>query len=151
MRNSLTTADVISSYVGESERNLAAAFATATAAAPAVLFIDELDSLARRRTSSEDETTRRVKTTLLLLLDSVSAASDVIVLAATNCPHEIDSAVLRRFSRTIHVPLPTADDRVELLSRALASIPHSLSGEQLRQAAMQANLFSGAGESARIF
>jgi hypothetical protein len=66
----LTASDVLSPYLGVTEQNLAAAFDSARSKAPAILFVDEIDSLCRQRSAAEDDVSRRIKNTFLLQLDS---------------------------------------------------------------------------------
>lgn len=86
-----------------------------------VLFFDEIDSLCRRRSETEDETSRRVKNEFLRQLDAPPQQQRVYVLAATNRPWELDSAVLRRFQRHVLVPLPNEADRTSLWRQLLKS------------------------------
>ena len=81
----------------------------------AVLFVDELDGLCRVRSGREEEHTRRLKTHLLQLMDGLldgagagagAGAVTTFLLAATNCPWDLDPAFLRRFQRRVYVPLP---------------------------------------------
>ena len=79
----------------------------------AVLFVDELDGLCRIRSGREEEHTRRLKTHLLQLMDGLltgagagAGAGATFLLAATNCPWDLDPAFLRRFQRRVYVPLP---------------------------------------------
>ena len=79
----------------------------------AVLFVDELDGLCRVRSGREEEHTRRLKTHLLQLMDGLlttggghAQQGTTFLLAATNCPWDLDPAFLRRFQRRVYVPLP---------------------------------------------
>ena len=89
---------------------------------------DEVDSILTERSESEHDASRRIKTEFLLQFDGVgSLGSDrVLVLAATNRPHELDEAALRRFVKRIFIPLPEPDTRQNLLSNLLSTHKHSL-------------------------
>lgn len=108
----LTSSDFLSSYFSESEMRVRQIFAEACMHdGPVILYLDEIDSLARSKSGSECDTTRRIKNELLRGLDAVQDASNVWVIASTNVPWDLEVAVLRRFERRMHVPLPDAEDR----------------------------------------
>src|SRR5262245_31004991 len=99
--------DVLNMWIGESERNLAALFEKARAESPSVLFFDELDALAFSRSKSTSDHTRHLVDEFLQQLDGLSGDnSGVLVLAATNMPWDVDSAMKRpgRFDRQLFVP-----------------------------------------------
>ena len=108
---------VISKFVGESEKNLSKLFAAAAKHAPSVVFIDEVDSIASQRNSGQQQWADRVLNHLLQLMDGVLKIDGVYVIAATNRPELVDEALTRagRLSRSIEIPLPDADARVALL------------------------------------
>ena len=102
----LSAASLVSKYVGESEKLVRALFSVARQMQPAVIFIDEIDSilLARADTgNNEQESMRRVKTEFLLQFDGLASDKDerVIVIGATNRPHDLDDAARRRFTKRI--------------------------------------------------
>jgi len=104
--------DVVSKWYGEAERRVQQAFDRARAEAPAVLFFDEVDALARDRDQAH-EATHRMVSTFLENLDGLRELEGVIVLAATNRPAAVDDALLRpgRFDRLVEVPMPGRDGR----------------------------------------
>lgn len=117
----VSCADVTSKWVGGSEKLIKTLFADACARAPAVIFFDEIDSIARVRRSDTNVADQRLTNQLLLELDRIQhSGAGVSVLAATNLPWEIDSAALRRFAKQILVPLPSADARAHLFQRLFA-------------------------------
>jgi transitional endoplasmic reticulum ATPase len=103
----LRAADITSKWYGEAERRMQAAFDRARKEAPAVIFFDEIDAIARVREDSH-EATHRVVSTLLENMDGLEGSRGVVVIAATNRPEAVDSALTRpgRFDRLVEVPLP---------------------------------------------
>jgi len=102
---------------GESEANLRAAFEEAQQKAPAIIFMDELDSIAPKRDQAQGETEKRIVSQLLTLMDSLKPSSNVMVIGATNRPNVIESALRRpgRFDRELEIPIPDEDGRHEIL------------------------------------
>ncbi|GAB1223102.1 hypothetical protein ENUP19_0215G0009 [Entamoeba nuttalli] len=110
--------EIMSKMAGESEGNLREAFAEAEKNAPALIFIDEIDSIAPKRDKAQGEVERRVVAQLLTLMDGMKSRSNVIVMAATNRPNAIDSALRRfgRFDREIDIGVPDETGRLEILN-----------------------------------
>ena len=81
---------------------------------PCILFLDEIDSLCGQRSSEDSESSRRVKNEILLQLDRLDP--NILLIAATNMPQEIDSAVRRRFEKRIYVDLPDQEARRSMLN-----------------------------------
>ena len=103
--------EMISKWVGESERGIREIFKKAKQSAPAIIFLDEFESIASMRSSSATEGSdvgNRVVNQLLASMDGVESLDGVIIVAATNRPEMIDPALLRsgRFERVLHVPPP---------------------------------------------
>lgn len=109
--------EVMSKLAGESEANLRKAFEEAEKQPPAIIFIDEIDSIAPKRDKTNGEVERRVVSMLLTLMDGLKARSNVIVMAATNRPNSIDPALRRfgRFDREIDLGIPDETGRMEIL------------------------------------
>ncbi|MEO6714370.1 MAG: AAA family ATPase, partial [Mycobacteriales bacterium] len=122
---SIRGAELLSKWVGESERGVRELFRKARSAAPSIIFFDEIDALAPQRGSDENGTTDRVVAQLLTELDGIEALRDVYVLAATNRPDLIDAALLRpgRLDTMIYVPPPDADARAAILVTAARRMP----------------------------
>lgn len=97
----------LSKYYGESEKIISETFAAARARSPSIVFFDELDAVAMSRGGDMDEVSRRVLSTLLTELSGFDAQNDdILFMAATNAPWDIDPAILSRMERVIYVPLP---------------------------------------------
>ncbi len=111
--------EVLSKYVGESEKTVREIFRKARMAAPCIIFIDEIDAIAKSRSSEfsvDSRVTERIVDTLLTEMDGLQELKSVVVLGATNRPDEIDSALLRpgRFDKIIDIPMPNAEARVDI-------------------------------------
>uniref|UniRef100_A0A060SYS4 ARAD1A19316p n=1 Tax=Blastobotrys adeninivorans TaxID=409370 RepID=A0A060SYS4_BLAAD len=109
--------EIMSKMAGESESNLRKAFEEAEKNAPAIVFIDEIDSIAPKREKTNGEVERRVVSQLLTLMDGMKARSNVVVIAATNRPNSIDPALRRfgRFDREVDIGIPDPTGRLEIL------------------------------------
>lgn len=145
---SISSSDLTSKWVGESEKLVRALFESASQRAPSVIFIDETDALCTARSDSETDATRRLKNELLVRMSSVEAG--VLVLGATNLPWGIDSAVRRRFERRIFIPLPDEAARLALLRIHLGDTPHNVSDPALLSIAHRCKGLSGADISVLV-
>jgi len=122
---SIKGAELLSKWVGESERGVRELFSRARSAAPSIIFFDEIDALATRRGADQNATTDRVVAQLLTELDGVEEMRDVYVLAATNRPELVDPAMLRpgRLDAMIYVPPPDAAARGAILKATARRMP----------------------------
>ncbi|KJE97795.1 ATPase [Capsaspora owczarzaki ATCC 30864] len=140
--------ELFSKWVGESERAVRETFRKARAAAPCVVFFDEIDALAVARGGDDGAggVNDRVLSQLLSELDGIEVLRNVTVLAATNRPELIDSALLRpgRIDRIMYVGPPDAAARLEILSNALSRMPHQLDGAAVNRLVSQLDGCSGA-------
>lgn len=109
--------EIMSKMAGEAESNLRKAFEEAEKNSPAIIFIDEIDSIAPKRDKVHGEVERRVVSQLLTLMDGLKTRGQVIVIAATNRPNSIDQALRRfgRFDREIDIGVPDEIGRMEIL------------------------------------
>jgi transitional endoplasmic reticulum ATPase len=120
--------EFLSKWVGESERTVRETFRKARAAAPCIIFFDEIDAIATRRGSTEgSKIEERIVSQLLTEIDGLESLNDVILLAATNRPDMLDPALLRagRFGRQIEIHLPNKDARKKILEIHLQKKPIS--------------------------
>ena len=120
-----STADLKAEYIGQSAHRVRDVFGKARAAAPCVLFIDEIESVTTKRGSAgADQFTQEIVTQMLQEMEGAGKSDrDVFVLAATNRPEDIDDAILNRFGSKIEIPLPDEAGRRELLVRLLQEQP----------------------------
>merc|ERR1719450_495998 len=109
--------EIMSKLAGESESNLRKAFEEAEKNSPAIIFIDEIDSIAPKRDKAQGEVERRIVSQLLTLMDGLKARSHVVVIGATNRPNTIDAALRRfgRFDREVDIGVPDENGRLEVL------------------------------------
>ncbi|MCX4469737.1 AAA family ATPase [Micromonospora sp. NBC_01655] len=123
---SVKGAELLSKWVGESERAVRELFRRAREAAPTLVFLDEVDALAPvRGQASDGGTTDRVVAALLTELDGVESLRNVVVVGATNRPDLVDPALLRpgRLERLVYVPPPDGAARAEILRAAARNVP----------------------------
>ncbi|HHI01560.1 MAG TPA: AAA family ATPase, partial [Thermococcus litoralis] len=137
--------EVLSKWVGESEKNIREIFRKARQAAPTVVFIDEIDAIAPRRGTDVNRVTDRLINQLLTEMDGIEENSGVVVVAATNRPDILDPALLRpgRFDRLILVPAPDERARLEILKVHTRRVP--LAGDvSLEELAKRTEGYTGA-------
>lgn len=111
--------EVIHKFYGESEAHLRAIFEDASAHAPSIIFLDEIDAIASKREEvrGDQQVERRVVAQLLALMDGLKSRGEVVVIGATNIPNVLDSALRRpgRFDREIAISIPDKNARLEIL------------------------------------
>ncbi len=149
--------EIMSKYYGESEKQIREIFDEAEKNAPAIIFIDEIDSIAPNRDNVSGEAERRIVAQLLTMMDGLKGRGNVVVIAATNRPNSIDPALRRpgRFDREISINPPSREGRREILDvhtrgmplkdvdlDKLAEVTHGFTGADLevlsKEAAMKA-------------
>jgi vacuolar protein-sorting-associated protein 4 len=141
----VSTSDLVSKWMGESEKLIRALFETARAQGKAVIFIDEIDSLLSERSEHDSEAGRRIKTEFLIQMDGVGKSMDgILLLAATNIPWGLDPAVRRRFEKKIYIPLPDKEARLALLKLKTKGMPSKITEEQFEYLAQLTEGYSGA-------
>jgi transitional endoplasmic reticulum ATPase len=124
---SIAGPEIISKYYGESEQQLREIFEDAKEESPAIIFIDELDSIAPKREDVTGEVERRVVAQLLTMMDGLETRGQVIVIAATNRVDSVDPALRRpgRFDREIEIGVPDETGRKEILQIHTRGMPLS--------------------------
>ncbi|MEL6238389.1 MAG: CDC48 family AAA ATPase [Pseudomonadota bacterium] len=137
--------EIMGSGYGESEKRLREVFEEATRAAPAIVFIDEIDSIAPKRTHVPGEAEKRLVAQLLTLMDGLEARANLVVIAATNRPDALDEALRRpgRFDREIVVGVPDTGGRREILAIHTRGMPLE-SAVDLKELARVTHGFVGA-------
>lgn len=140
--------ELLTMWFGESEANVRDVFDKARAAAPCVMFFDELDSIAKARGGSLGDAGGagdRVLNQILTEMDGMNAKKNVFIIGATNRPDQIDPALLRpgRLDQLIYIPLPDEPSRLSILKAALKKSPVALNVD-LTFMAKQTAGFSGA-------
>eukprot|EP00756_Hemistasia_phaeocysticola_P048274 Hpha_TRINITY_DN22706_c0_g1::TRINITY_DN22706_c0_g1_i1::g.34214::m.34214/K12196/VPS4; vacuolar protein-sorting-associated protein 4 len=147
----VSSADIMSKWVGESEKLVRTLFKLAREQKPSVIFIDEVDSLCSARGSGDNESGSRVKTEFLVQMQGVGHDDlGLLVLAATNLPYQLDSAIRRRFERRIEIPLPDVEARKEMFKIHLGDTPNDLRKEQFEELARRADGYSGSDISVLV-
>eukprot|EP00240_Pyramimonas_obovata_P001567 CAMPEP_0118922068 /NCGR_PEP_ID=MMETSP1169-20130426/1128_1 /TAXON_ID=36882 /ORGANISM="Pyramimonas obovata, Strain CCMP722" /LENGTH=436 /DNA_ID=CAMNT_0006862887 /DNA_START=116 /DNA_END=1426 /DNA_ORIENTATION=+ len=141
----VSSSNLVSKWMGESEKLVSQLFQMARESAPSIIFIDELDSLCSSRGEGESEAARRIKTEFLVQMQGVGNESNgqVLVLGATNMPYSLDQAVRRRFDKRIYIPLPEDNARAHMFKVHLGDTPSSLTEEDYRYLGAKTAGFSG--------
>lgn len=141
---SVSSSDLVSKWMGESERLVKQLFAMARENRPSIIFIDEIDALCGPRGEGESEASRRIKTEMLVQMDGVGKDSKgVLILGATNIPWQLDAAIRRRFQRRVHISLPDLAARTTMFKLAVGDTKTALKSEDFRELAKAAEGYSG--------
>ena len=117
--------EIMSKFYGESEKKIREIFDEAEKNAPAIIFIDEIDSLAPKREDVGGEVERRVVSQLLTMMDGLKSRGKVVVIGATNRPNAIDPALRRpgRFDREVEISVPDKEGRLSILKIHTRGMP----------------------------
>ncbi|KAL7269234.1 Vacuolar protein sorting-associated protein 4 [Rhizina undulata] len=141
---SVSSSDLVSKWMGESERLVKQLFAMARENKPSIIFIDEVDALCGTRGEGESEASRRIKTEMLVQMDGVGHdSSGVLVLGATNIPWQLDSAIRRRFQRRIHIAVPDLPGRMKMFELSVGSTPCELTPADFKTLATMSEGYTG--------
>ncbi|KAI3899335.1 hypothetical protein MKW92_003781 [Papaver armeniacum] len=153
----LKISDIMSKWLGESQKYVAATFSLANKLQPAIIFIDEVDSFLGRRGELDNSTRDGIKTEFMSLWDGFTTNQNarVMVLAATNRPSDLDEAILRRFTKSFEIGKPNCCERVKILEvilkgemveqtinlNSIASLCEGYTGSDLLEVCKQAAYF----------
>jgi len=154
--SSISGPEIMGKFYGESEARLRSIFEDAQANAPAIIFLDEIESIAPKREEmgAEKQVERRVVAQLLALMDGLQSRGQIVVIGATNIPNTVDPALRRpgRFDRELEIPIPDKNARLEIVQihsrgmpladdvdlERIASITHGFVGADLQALAREA-------------
>jgi SpoVK/Ycf46/Vps4 family AAA+-type ATPase len=144
---SIKASDILSQWVGESEKNVTEIFENARKNAPTILFFDEIDALGKKRTGySSDDVAPRVLSIFLTEMDgALKTKKPVLVIGATNVPDQLDPALLRpgRFDKIVYMHLPDKKARESIIKVHMRRVPYS-NEVDLGRIAEKTERFSGA-------
>ncbi|XP_077464263.1 vacuolar protein sorting-associated protein 4B-like [Stigmatopora argus] len=142
---SISSSDLVSKWLGESEKLVKNLFSLAREHKPSIIFIDEIDSLCGSRSDNESEAARRIKTEFLVQMQGVGNDNEgILVLGATNIPWTLDSAIRRRFEKRIYIPLPEEPARSIMFKLHLGSTPNHLTEADFVTLGKKSDGYSGA-------
>ena len=169
---SVSSSDLVSKWMGESERYVSCAqcsgiilltvsdfrhrlvkqlFNMARENKPSIIFIDEVDALCGPRGEGESEASRRIKTELLVQMDGVGRdTKGVLILGATNIPWQLDAAIRRRFQRRVHISLPDLPGRMKMFEMSVGSTPCDLRAEEFKTLGVLSEGYSGSDISIAV-
>uniref|UniRef100_A0A061QLS8 Fidgetin-like protein 1-like n=2 Tax=Tetraselmis sp. GSL018 TaxID=582737 RepID=A0A061QLS8_9CHLO len=146
----ISASSLTSKWIGQGEKMVRTLFAVATCLQPAVIFIDEIDSLlSARKTEGEHESSRRLKTEMLVQMEGCDPSSNirrVLLVGATNRPEELDEAARRRLPKQLYIPLPCSEARQQMILRVLGpegSVTSNLSESDLSKIVEKTAGYSG--------
>lgn len=146
---SVSSSNLLSRWLGDSEKLVRNLFEMAreaykTEGKPSIIFVDELDSLVSARSENENDASRRVKTEFLVQMQGVGHDDEgVLVLAATNIPWCLDSAIRRRFERRIYIPLPEMMARRQMFKIHMGDTVNTLTEDDWTELAEKTDRYSG--------
>ncbi|XP_021185316.2 fidgetin-like protein 1 [Helicoverpa armigera] len=143
---SISASSLTSKWIGDGEKMVRALFAVARCHQPAVIFIDEIDSLLTQRSDTEHEATRRIKTEFLVQFDGAATGEEdrLLIVGATNRPQELDEAARRRLVKRLYIPLPDAGAREQIIANLLENENNDLTPQHISEIANLTDGYSGA-------
>ncbi len=145
---SVSSSDLVSKYQGESERLVRNLFELARHKSPAIIFIDEIDSMCGNRSDGENDSARRIKTEFLVQMQGVGKSNEgILVLGATNTPWDLDPAIRRRFEKRIYIPLPDEEARRAMFKIHIGDTPTTLADHDYDYMAKHSEGLSGSDVS----
>jgi vacuolar protein-sorting-associated protein 4 len=141
---SVSAANIVSKWMGESEKLIKGLFDLARQNKPAVIFLDEIDSVLSARSDNENDATRRLKTEFLIQMQGVGKDDEgVLVLGATNIPWGLDPAVRRRFQKKIYISLPDVKARRLMFTLNLGDTENDITDKEFDILAEMTDGYSG--------
>lgn len=142
---SISASSLTSKWVGEGEKMVRGLFYLARKMQPSVVFIDEIDSLLSQRSDNENEASRKIKTEFLVQFDGAATNKEekILIIGATNRPHEIDEAARRRLVKRIYVPLPDDTARECMLKHLMKDYKNILTNQNYTELVKMVDGYSG--------
>eukprot|EP01103_Thecamoeba_quadrilineata_P005279 TRINITY_DN150_c0_g3_i1.p1 TRINITY_DN150_c0_g3~~TRINITY_DN150_c0_g3_i1.p1 ORF type:complete len:427 (-),score=93.68 TRINITY_DN150_c0_g3_i1:126-1406(-) len=141
---SVSSSDLVTKWLGESERLVRNLFEMARENKPSIVFIDEIDSLCTARNDSDSESARRIKTEFLVQMNGVGKDNEgLLILAASNIPWMLDAGIRRRFTKRIYISLPDEMARARMFEIHLGDTPHRLTKQDFQELGRFSRGFSG--------
>jgi len=141
---SVNSSELVTKWLGESERFVRSLFEIVRASYPAVIFIDEIDSLCGSHKSGDNYSSRRVLKEFLIQMEGMDKDSTgLLVLGATNTPWKLDIAIRKRFEKNVYIQLPEKTARKTMFKLHLGNTPYSLTEEDLEILAKYTEGYSG--------
>ena len=135
----------MSRWLGEGARLVKRLFKLARAKQPAVIFIDDIDSLCGARSDYGHDEAQRLKTEFMVQMEEVGVNNDgIVVIGATTFPWRLDTAIRRRFEKRIYIPLPEEISRQRMFELSIGNMPCDLKPEYLNQLAKMTEGYSAA-------
>ncbi|KAJ7022989.1 P-loop containing nucleoside triphosphate hydrolase protein [Mycena alexandri] len=145
---SISSSDLVSKWQGDSEKLVKHLFQMAREMKPAIIFIDEIDSLTGARGDGDSDASRRLKTEFLVQMDGVGHDdTGILVIGATNIPWQIDASIKRRFQKRIYIPLPNLEARQRMFELHVGLTPCELTSQDYHSLAEKTEGYSGADVS----
>ena len=143
----ISASSLTSKWIGEGEKMVRTLFTLAGHLQPAVIFIDEIDSiLSARKSDGEHEASRRLKTEMLVQIEGCDPSCSerrVLIVGATNRPEELDEAARRRMPKQLYIPLPCEDARKIMIEKGILQVSHNLSSAELGKIVSKTKGYSG--------
>ncbi|MBY9007792.1 MAG: AAA family ATPase [Candidatus Lokiarchaeota archaeon] len=140
-----SASDLLSKWLGESEKLISSLFKLARIKAPSLIFMDEIDAIATRRGGSESGGERRVKTQLLSEIEGLktSHVKPLLVIGATNHPWDLDNAILSRFQKRVYVPLPDMEARTAIFKIHTKGVNMQIEDDDFVELGVRSEGYSG--------
>ncbi|MBN1216779.1 MAG: AAA family ATPase [Candidatus Lokiarchaeota archaeon] len=140
-----SASDLLSKWLGESEKLISSLFKLARIKAPSLIFMDEIDAIATKRGGNESGGERRVKTQLLSEIEGLKSSHDkpLLVIGATNHPWDLDNAILSRFQKRVFVPLPDMEARTAIFKIHTKGVNMQLEDDDFIELGVRSEGYSG--------
>ena len=131
----ISASSLTSKWLGESEKMVKSLFKLAYKKSPSIIFIDEIDSILSKRNENENESTKRLKTEFLIQFDGLNTNKNMnlLVIAATNRPMDLDEALLRRLPKRIYCGPLDEEGRFEFIKKTINKVENNLTDDDIKE------------------